>query len=223
MTLYQKISLWIRIKKEKIYSEFEKNLHSQIFESLKNESDRAKLILVASWIDHFLHVKLQNEFSKGNKKARKDLFSTNGPFATFSSKLNLAFCAGWIDSDVYHDIQIIKKLRNYCAHSIENISSNEERIRNEIEKFLVPKRKFYDWEKLWAVSTTKNEIIISTGEKPDNLTEDLYIPGNLTLNMALPIIFIVLISNLKLPFRMKVDNQNITFMIDIPSYMKITE
>ncbi len=210
-------------KKEKIYSEFEKNLHGQIFESLKNESDRAKLILVTSWIDYFLRVKLQNEFSKGNKKARKDLFSTNGPFATLSSKLNLAFCAGWIDSDVYHDIQIIRKLRNYCAHSIENISFNEERIRKEIEKFLVPKRKFYDWGKLWAVSTTRNEIIISTGEKPDNLTENLYIPGNLTLNMALPIIFTVLISNLKLSFYTEGDNRDIVFIIDIPDYMKKTE
>lgn len=207
-------------KKEKICNEFEKNLHNQIFESLKNESDRAKLILVASWIDHFLYVKLQNEFSKGNKKALKNLFSTNGPFATLSSKLNIAFCAGWIDSDVYHDIQIIKKLRNHCAHSIENISSNEERIRDEIEKFLIPKRKFYDWGRLWAVSNTKDEIIISTGKKPNNVKENLYIPGSLTLDIALPIIFTVLVSNLKLPFYMKNNNKDIIFTIDIPDYMK---
>ena len=131
-------------KKEHLYAQFEKELHNQVINSLEKESDRAKLILVVSWIDHFLNVKLQNEFSKGNKKARKDLFS-NGPFATFSSKLNLAFCAGWIDSDVYHDIQVIRKLRNGCAHSIDSISLNEEKIRKEIEKFKVPRRKFFDW------------------------------------------------------------------------------
>lgn len=207
-------------KKEKIYSEFEEKLHNLILDSLKKESDRAKLILVSSWIDYFLKVKIQNEFSKGNKKARKDLFSLNGPFATFSSKLNLAFCAGWIDSDVYHDIQIIRKLRNDCAHSIENITLDEERVRKEIEKFKVPKRKFYDWGNLWAVSTEK-EIIIATGEKPDNVSENLYIPGNLTLIIALPIIFTVLISNLKLPFCE--DDNDFIFTIGLPDYMKDTE
>ena len=206
-------------KKEKIYSEFEKILYNQIFETLKKESDRAKLILIASWIDHFLNVKIQNEFSKGNKKARKHLFSANGPFASLSSKLNFAFCAGWIDSDVYHDIKIIKKLRDRCAHSIDNISFNEEKMRKKIEEFLVPKREFYDWGELWAVCTTKNEIIISAGKKPDNIKENLYIPGCLTLDMALPIIFMVLISNLKIPFSIK-NNKDVIFTIDIPDYIK---
>lgn len=206
---------------KKIYSEFEENFHNLLIDSLKNESDRAKLILASAWIDYFLLLKLQNEFSKGNSKARKNLFSLNGPFGTFSSKLNLAFCAGWIDSDVYHDIQIIKKLRNECAHSINVISLDEERIRKEIEEFQVPKRKFYDWGELWAVYKDK-KIIISSGEKPTNPTENLYIPGNLTLLIALPTILTVLISNLKIPFSLKVDNQDIIFTIDIPDYMKKT-
>lgn len=76
---------------------------------LAEESDRARILLVAGWIDEFLKVKLMNEYSKGNSRAREQLFSANGPFATFSGKANAAFCAGWIDPDVYHDIQIIQK------------------------------------------------------------------------------------------------------------------
>src|SRR3989339_602071 len=205
-------------KKEKIYSEFKQILHNQIINSLKKESDRAKLILIASWIDYFLRVKLQNEFSKGNKKARKDLFSANGPFATFSSKLNLAFCAGWVESDVYHDIQIIRKLRNDFAHSINDISLDEQGIRKEIEKFQVPKRQFYDWGDIWAISTG-NGIIISSGEKPENVDKNLYIPGNFSLIVALPIIVLVLISNLQIAFQ--VDSyKDLIFTIGLPDYMQ---
>ena len=190
-------------KKERLFAQFEKELLNQVINSLEKESDRAKLILVVSWIDHFLNVKLQNEFSKGNKKARKDLFSSNGPFATFSSKLNLAFCAGWIDSDVYHDIQVIRKLRNECAHSIDSISLNEEKIRKEIEKFKVPRRKFFDWSEpnIWVVSK-ENKIILTSGKKPDEATGKLkmFFSGAMTLTIALPLIFTVLISNLRIHF-----------------------
>ena len=213
-------------KKEQLYAEFEKELHNQLINSLEKESDRAKLVLVVSWIDHFLNVKLQNEFSKGNKKARKDLFSSNGPFAAFSSKLNLAFCAGWIDSDVYHDIQIIKKLRNDCAHSIDSISLNEEKIRKEIEKFKVPRRKFFDWGEpnIWVVSK-ENKIILTSGEKPDEATGKLkmFFSGAMTLTIALPVIFTVLISNLKIYFLTEDGNQNISFIIGLPDYMKKDE
>ena len=206
-------------EKEKIYDEFEIRFYNMVVGSLKNESDRGKLILIVSWIDWFLRVKIENEFSKGNKKARKELFSVNGPFGTFSSKLNLAFCAGWIVSYVFHDIEIVRKLRNKFAHSIENISLDEEKIRNKIEAFKVPKRKFHDWGELWAVSTEK-EIILGTGEKPNNVTEKLSIPGSLTLNLALPVILTVLISNLKLPFSIEGNNKDIVFTVGLPDYMR---
>ena len=133
--------------------------------------------------------------------------------------MNFAFCAGWIDSDLYSDIKIIKKLRDYSAHSIENILFNDEEIRKEIEKLVVPKRKYYDWGAMWAVYANEGEIVISTGKKPENIKKNLYIPGTITLNMALPIIFIVLISSLKIPFCIK-ENNDIIFTIDLPDYMK---
>lgn len=71
--------------------------------ALDKETDRSQVIISAAWMDQFLGVKLKNEFSKGNSKAREKLFSENGPFASLSAKLDAAFCAGWIDADVYHD------------------------------------------------------------------------------------------------------------------------
>lgn len=159
--------------------------------TIAEESDRAKVVLVAAWIDHFLKVKLENEFSKGNAKARDQ-------FASFSVKLDTVFREGWIDADVHHDVQKIRKLRNDCAHTIEPISLNDENIRSLLESLHVPRRKYYDWGELKAASTN-NGILLYTGEKPEDAEEDLYL-GVLTFNMAISLIVAVLVANLEIPF-----------------------
>ena len=186
--------------------------------TIAEESDRAKVILVAAWIDHLLEVKLKNEFSKGNAKARKKLFNQSGTFASFSAKLNTVFCAGWIDTDVYHDVQIIREIRNDCAHTIEPISLNDENISSLLKSFHVPRRQYYDWDELKA-ATTNNGIILYTGEKPEDAKEDLYL-GVLTFNMAISLIFTVLIANLEIPFT--IDEKKF-FMIPLPEHMEIAQ
>jgi hypothetical protein len=185
--------------------------------SLSEESDRARVIVVACWIEEFLKVKLMNKFSKGNAEARKALFSENGPFATFSAKINAAFCAGWIDSDVYHDIQVIRKLRNVFAHSYNPVSLEEEETRNLIQSLRVPHRHFYDWGQLRAAST-EDGVVIYTGDKPPEAREELHIPGAATFQMALPIILAVLASNLGIPFA--TDEEGTIAKIDLPKNMK---
>ncbi|HEX7150459.1 MAG TPA: hypothetical protein VF618_03150, partial [Thermoanaerobaculia bacterium] len=180
------------------------------------ESDRARVIVVACWIEEFLKVKLMNEFSKGNADARKALFSENGPFATFSAKINATFCAGWIDGDVYHDIQVIRKLRNGFAHSYNPVSLDEEETRKLIQSLRVPHRQFYDWGQLRAASTADG-IVIYTGDKPSQAREELHIPGAATFRMALPIVLAVLASNLGLPFA--TDEEGTIAMIELPKHM----
>ena len=188
--------------------------------SLSEESDRARVIVVACWIEEFLKVKLMNEFSKGNAKARKELFSANGPFATFSAKINAAFCAGWIDSDVHHDIQIIRKLRNIFAHSYDPASLDEEEIRNLIQSLRVPHRQFYDWSLLREASTDDGFVIYS-GDKPPTARKELQIPGQLTFRMALPIVLAVLASNLDIPF--VTDEEGTIAKIELPKYMEMCQ
>jgi hypothetical protein len=185
--------------------------------SLAEESDRARVIVIACWIEEFLEVKLTNEFSKGNAEARKALFSNNGPFATFLAKINAASCAGWIDSDVYHDVQVIRKLRNVFAHSYDPVSLNEEKTRNLIESLRVPHRQFYDWGQLRAASTDDG-VVIYSGDKPPESREELHIPGSATFRMALPIVLAVLASNLGIPFA--TDEEGTIARIELPKHME---
>lgn len=186
--------------------------------SLSDESDRGRIIVTASWIDLLIKVKLMNEFSKGNAEARKSLFSGTGSFATFSAKVNAAFCAGWIDNDVYHDIQVIKKLRNGFAHNAGKVSLDDEETRKLIESLRVPHRQFYDWGQLRAAATTDG-VVIYTGEKPPEAKDELHIPGAATFKTALPLVVAVLVSNLGILFA--TNEEGTAAQIALPKHMAI--
>ena len=185
--------------------------------ALAEDSDRARVIVAAAWIDTFLKVRLLNEFAKGNAKARKTLFSENGPFSTFSAKLNIAFCAGWIDPDVYHDATVIRKLRNIFAHTVKPVSLDDPDTRNLIESLRVPHRQFYDWGKLRAVATADG-VAIYTGDMPEDATEDLYIPGSFSFRLSIPLILAVLVSNLGIVFT--TEKEGCLRQIGLPKHME---
>lgn len=46
------------------------------------------------------------------------LFQGMAPLSTFSAKIQIAYYLGLINKKQYHDLKIIKKVRNLFAHSI---------------------------------------------------------------------------------------------------------
>ncbi|MCK4871913.1 MAG: hypothetical protein KAS72_04220 [Phycisphaerales bacterium] len=188
----------------------------RVSDALSEESDRACVILVASWIAHFLRIKLAQEFSKGNSEARHALFSFNGPFATVSAKLNAVFCADWIDSDVYHDLQVIRKLRNTFAHSIDSHTLHEEPFPAMVAKLRVPKRQFHDWGQLSA-ATTDTGVVFFTGERPDEATDDLDV-SKISFRMGASVIIAVLVANLGI--HVDADGLAGTVLFELPEHMR---
>jgi hypothetical protein len=189
---------------------------NRVSEALSQESDRACVILVASRSDYLLRIKLAHEFSRGNSDARSALFSSSGPFSTFSAKLNAAFCAGWIDRDVYDDLQVIRKLRNEFAHSIDNHTLSDEPFPSMVSKLRVPKRQFHDWGHLGA-ATTDSGVVIFAGERPTKARKDLDV-SKLTFRMGASVLVAVLVANLGLP----VDaGESIgTIQFELPAHMR---
>lgn len=187
-----------------------------ISEALSDESDRACVILVAAWADHFLEKQLVQKFSKGNSKARSSLFSSNGPFSTFSGKLNTAFCAGWIDPDVYHDLQVVRKIRNEFAHSIGSHSLCDEPFSSMVAGLRVPKRQYHDWGDLRAASTDSG-LVLYNGDRPDGAKEELAL-GKLTFRMGASVLFAVLIANLQIP--VYVEEEVGMTLLELPEHMR---
>ena len=147
---------------------------SGFFKELRSESDRGATILASVWIEHLLKRKLRTLFSKGNAAARRRLFDNNGPFSAFSSKIHAAYCLGWIDSDGFHDINLVRKIRNRFAHELHGIDLENPEIRRFIDQFKIPNRYYNDWDKFRAVASADGtSVILYTGDPPDETGDTL--------------------------------------------------
>ena len=100
------------------------------FQELGTESDRGATILASVWIDNLLERKLRSLFKEGSSAARRKLFDLNGPFSSFSSKILAAYSLGWIHSDVFHDINLIRKIRNQFTHDLHGVISKVQKYEN---------------------------------------------------------------------------------------------
>ena len=149
---------------------------SGFFDELRSETDRGATILAGVWIDELLKRKLSTLFTEGNSDARRKLFDFSGPFAAFSSKILAAYCLGWIDSDIHHDIDLLRKIRNLFAHELHGLNLESPRVRQLIDKFKVPHRHYDDWKELQAAATVDGRgFVLYTGEPPDKAGEPLKI------------------------------------------------
>ncbi len=109
-----------------------KNHHSDAVD----ESDRGCVLVVAANLELVLERLLKATFTKNNisKKVQESLFDSNGPLATFSGKLRIAFAFALISADDYADIDFIRKLRNEAAHNSEEYDLSEHPRGEQIDK-----------------------------------------------------------------------------------------
>ena len=181
--------------------EIDPELWQKFFDELRTESDRGATILANPWIDNLLERKLKTLFSEGNSATRRKLFDPNGPFSTFSSKILVVYSLGLIDSDIYHDIDLVRKIRNRFAHEIDCIDLEDPKLRSLIEQFKIPGRHYYDWNEL-RVSATRDGIgvILYTGEPPDDAGNALDIQ-RFRYQWIISLLVVEVVAKLGLPIR----------------------
>src|SRR5689334_4681663 len=88
-------------------------------ETLDGESDRAFVLILAANLDEMLRMLLRNYFLDNEKEKGflDKIFENEGPLSSFSSRIRLAFALGFINQELYHDLQIVRDIRNKFAHS----------------------------------------------------------------------------------------------------------
>ena len=110
----------------------------ELFEALSRESDRGLVLVSASFLDEALELLLRGRFSAGHvkpKSAINPLFDTFGPLSTFLSKIKIAYAIDLIEKWVYQDLEILRKLRNLFAHSIEKAVFDSHEVIRLTEEF----------------------------------------------------------------------------------------
>jgi DNA-binding MltR family transcriptional regulator len=95
------------------------------FKELQNESPRAAVIIASAFLDAQLRAILLNSFVDG-KNVGEELLDSD--LFTFSSRIKIAYCLGQINESIYHDLNIIRKIRNKFAHQMHGYTFDEPEI-----------------------------------------------------------------------------------------------
>jgi DNA-binding MltR family transcriptional regulator len=112
------------------------NESDRVYLELDNESDRASAVLCAAFLDHELEVLLRR-FMRDIKETN-ELFQQMQPLSTFSSKIKFAYVLGLISHEVYHDLNLIRRIRNDFAHDRRARSFTETEIASRCLSLKLP-------------------------------------------------------------------------------------
>jgi hypothetical protein len=93
--------------------------------------DRSCVIMTVSYLDICLHNLLLQRAVHPN--ALLKLMSEARPLGTFSAKIDALRAFQWIDGNSYHDLHLIRKVRNHFAHNVDVHSFDDVPVRSWCE------------------------------------------------------------------------------------------
>ncbi|MCY2952357.1 MAG: MltR family transcriptional regulator [Planctomycetota bacterium] len=88
---------------------------ARLVEDFEKETDRGVALLGAAFLDDVLDVMLRAHFIEDGDVVNK-LISPGRPLESFGARTHLAYCLGLLGKDIYHDMNMIREIRNDFAH-----------------------------------------------------------------------------------------------------------
>jgi hypothetical protein len=97
---------------------------AEIVIDFQNESDRGAIILAATSIEDMLEnaLGLRMKTLETDNEARAAVFGAEGTISTYSQKTLIAYALGIIDKKARKEIDLVRNIRNACAHSRKPLS-----------------------------------------------------------------------------------------------------
>lgn len=102
------------------------------------ETDRGSIILLGSLVEDALLEQLEKKMPSLNSDERERLFGPDKPLGSFSAKARVAHAVAIIDRDIFKLIDILREMRNICAHSQRDISFKVDELRDVLDAMLRP-------------------------------------------------------------------------------------
>lgn len=148
---------------------------------LEKESDRGCALVAAAYLENEVTALLNQFFVKMNKSAQKELSDFNGPVGTFSAKIKLAYAMGLISSEVRNALDLIRGIRNKCAHLQKPFNFEEGVVAKQIGALMpscnvpvaTPKNSFIF--KVQAVAAVIHTRIANTRHREEPKHEDVVV------------------------------------------------
>lgn len=103
----------------------------QLFERLKEESDTGQILIFGSFLEDRILSLIRCQMKHIETGADDEmLFGSNGPLATMSSRVLLAYQLGWLEKSQVTALSAFRKIRNAFAHRAFKISMSDQKIRD---------------------------------------------------------------------------------------------
>ncbi|WP_417273164.1 hypothetical protein [Celeribacter halophilus] len=96
------------------------------------ETDRGRVLVAAAQIDGMLE-EIIRAFLIPEKQSEALFKGANAPLSSLFNKANFAAALGLISEEESHAIDILRKVRNLFAHSVE-LSIEDEKVANQIRR-----------------------------------------------------------------------------------------
>jgi len=110
-------------------------MEDEILTDFNAESDRGAFILAATSIEDTLEysIGLRMKSLEYDAPARKEVFGPRGTISTYYHKTLIAYALGIIDKRGRRDIDLVREIRNACAHSRLPLSMHKKVLANAVK------------------------------------------------------------------------------------------
>ncbi len=103
-----------------------------ITDMLKSESDRGAVIIMVSFVEDELLERILARFTVTSRTQRKNLIRSGAPLNSLGARMTIAQAMGIIGDDDVFVLEILKGMRNACAHSRHQINFDTPELRDAL-------------------------------------------------------------------------------------------
>jgi len=139
--------------------------YTEIFESLKHESDRGCVLVVGSMIELGIENQISKRIIPPVKESGSILGRGNKPISTFSAKIDLGYALGLFPEEEWRIYHQLRELRNTCAHDIKVQTFSENHFSDRMKNIIDASKQ------LWPILAKIVGEKLFTSEEPLSVDE----------------------------------------------------
>jgi hypothetical protein len=131
-------------------------------EDLQKETDRGVALVAAAFLDNALDALLRSKLI-ARKAVLKRLFDYPGPLSTPAAKADLAYSLGLFGPETYHNLDVIRDIRNHFSHSRTPARFDEPEVKKRCAQLDSPVLRVSDkWREILGEPRTRFIIVAIT-------------------------------------------------------------
>jgi DNA-binding MltR family transcriptional regulator len=105
---------------------------------ISRETDRGTALITAAFLETLLGSLIEELLVRNKTISKKLLKGVQAPLSTFASRILASYSMGLIHEDEYHDLNIIRDIRNDFGHKLEITTFSDKILSEKVKKLVIP-------------------------------------------------------------------------------------